>query len=313
MKKNFILLENNEVSDEDIKLINKFTNRNFDKSEVYVFSATLSDNEVDKQNEKFTIKSLEILSKLLLGKTGIINHNGTEKQYAKIFSCKIEVTKNRNSLGENYCKLVAKIYIPRTKMNENLILEIDSSIKERVNIHYSIDKDICSICNNDLKTCAHKKGEKYTVHGSEMLCYSILDNPTNVYEWSIETSFVKDNSPESVKVFSVNNKNEESSENIIKKLKSITNNNKLYKLYRMIELLEGDVSIGRKYVSELKNDVMKHFSFLNPQIDNLSLKKMVDVLTIDDLEKMKKRFSNSTMKVQLFTSKKANLNREYKI
>ena len=88
MKKGIVLPENEETSDEDIKLINKFTKRNLDKNEVYVFSAILCDNEIDNESEKFTIKSLEKLSQLFIGKTGVIRYNqGNQKQFAKIFSC----------------------------------------------------------------------------------------------------------------------------------------------------------------------------------------------------------------------------------
>lgn len=315
MKNGLVLPENEETSDEDIKLINKFTKRNLDKNEVYVFSAILCDNEIDSENEKFTIKSLEKLSQLFIGKTGIIRYNqGNQKQFAKIFSCKTQLTKEQNSLGENYCKLIAKIYIPRNKSNEDLILEIDSGIKEKINIKCSVEKTICSICNENIKTCIHKKNKKYNFCGSELSCYAILENPINVYEWSLDTTTSNNySSDEFVKTFSRNMKKDESTENTIKKLKDVVNKSGMQKIYKMIESLEDDVSIGRKYVSELRNDVIKHFSFLRPQIDNLSLKKMINVLSVDDLEKMKKRFSNSTMKIQLFSSKKTNVNHEYKI
>ena len=45
--KDGLIFHESMISDEDIKLINQFTKSDFHKNEVYVFSASLSDNEID--------------------------------------------------------------------------------------------------------------------------------------------------------------------------------------------------------------------------------------------------------------------------
>ena len=91
MKEGLVIPAPENVSDEDIKLINKFTKRELKKDEVYVFSMILCDNEIDRDYERFTNESLEKLSNLFVGKTGILDHDAKSKnQLARIFSCKTE-------------------------------------------------------------------------------------------------------------------------------------------------------------------------------------------------------------------------------
>ena len=59
------------TTDEDMVLINQYTRRQLSKDEVYIFSLVLCDNDVDRDYERFSVKALEGLSKLFMGKTGI--------------------------------------------------------------------------------------------------------------------------------------------------------------------------------------------------------------------------------------------------
>ena len=76
------------VSAEELRLINTYTRRNLSADEVYVFSVTLCDNDVDRDGERFTVESLFALEKLFVGKTGIFDHPPSAKnQTARIFAC----------------------------------------------------------------------------------------------------------------------------------------------------------------------------------------------------------------------------------
>ena len=56
-------LEKQEVTDEELKLINKHTLSPLGAEDVFTFKAVLCDNEVDRQSERFTVKALEDLKK----------------------------------------------------------------------------------------------------------------------------------------------------------------------------------------------------------------------------------------------------------
>ncbi|MBQ1454111.1 MAG: hypothetical protein IIZ23_09105, partial [Ruminococcus sp.] len=53
-----------EVSAQELALINAYTRRPLSADEVYVFSLVLCDNDVDRDGERFTVESLFALEKL---------------------------------------------------------------------------------------------------------------------------------------------------------------------------------------------------------------------------------------------------------
>ena len=67
-------LESQEVTEDELKLINKHTLSPLSADEVFTFKAVLCDNEIDRQSERFTVKALEDMKKLFIGKTVIKDH-----------------------------------------------------------------------------------------------------------------------------------------------------------------------------------------------------------------------------------------------
>ena len=61
----------------DYEKIRKFTRRDFEKDELYVFEVSLCNNDVDRDNEKFSVAALNELAKQFVGKTGIKNHSNS--------------------------------------------------------------------------------------------------------------------------------------------------------------------------------------------------------------------------------------------
>lgn len=167
-----------------LEKINKFTRRDFTEEELYVFSVILCDNEVDRDYECFSDDALESLKSLFIGKTGIFDHNpSTSNQNARIFDTEIVVDNERMTKnGKPYKYIKAMAYMVRTDSNKNLIAEIDAGIKKEVSISCSVSKKICSVCGKDKTSgnCSHIKGKSY----NNKLCYVILDNVSDSYEWS---------------------------------------------------------------------------------------------------------------------------------
>ena len=62
------------VEAEDLALINALARRELTEEEVYAFSVRLCDNEVDRDLERFSPKTLEELAGLFVGKSGIFDH-----------------------------------------------------------------------------------------------------------------------------------------------------------------------------------------------------------------------------------------------
>lgn len=164
--------------------LNNFTRREHTEDEVYIFDLILCDNDIDRDYECFSMESLNKLKELFIGKTGIFDHNAKgSNQTARIFDTELITDNNRTTkYGTAYTYLKACAYMIRTDSNSDLIREIDGGIKKEVSISCSCAKNICSICGADKnkKKCAHVKGKEY----SGKLCYVILDEVTDAYEWS---------------------------------------------------------------------------------------------------------------------------------
>jgi len=164
--------------------LNEFTRREHTEDEVYIFDLILCDNDIDRDGECFSISALQTLQKLFIGKTGIFDHDTKgANQTARIFSTELVVDNSRKTkYGAVYTYLKACAYMVKTSSNADLIKEIDGGIKKEVSISCFCSSQICSICgaNKKKKSCGHIKGKAY----GGKVCYIILDDITDAYEWS---------------------------------------------------------------------------------------------------------------------------------
>lgn len=71
VRKESLGLKNSMVTNEELAAINAFTKRELKADEVYTFAVRLCDNEVDRDGERFPRETLEELSELFVGKSGI--------------------------------------------------------------------------------------------------------------------------------------------------------------------------------------------------------------------------------------------------
>ena len=125
---------------EELSLINEHSRKELKEEDVYVFTLTLCDNEVDRDFEKFSLSSLQKLKELFVGKTGITDHSMRSKdQSARIFRTYLETDKSKTTdSGEPYTALKARAYMLRTESNADLIAEIDGGINLE-NVQLALD------------------------------------------------------------------------------------------------------------------------------------------------------------------------------
>lgn len=177
-------------AEKDIDLINQFSLKELKPEDVFCFSLVLCDNEVDRDNEKFTVEALETLAKMFVGKTGIKNHSWSmQNQVARLYRVELRKTTEKNSLGEQLVQLTGSAYMLRTPENESLITAIEGGIVKEVSVGFSIRKLTCSICREALKQswwnptkCKndHIKGQTY----DGTLCIGLMEDPLDAYEFS---------------------------------------------------------------------------------------------------------------------------------
>ena len=172
-------MENTEM----LEQLNKFTRRQLSADEVFIFPVTLCDNEIDRDNERFSRKSLDELAEKFIGVTGIFDHDPKGgNQTARIFMTEVIEEDRENSIGERYAYLKGYAYMVRTDSNADLIREIDGGIKKEVSVSCTADRRICSVCGTDrrVKACHHVKGRRYD--GKK--CFVSLEDISDAYEWS---------------------------------------------------------------------------------------------------------------------------------
>ena len=141
-------VQSQEVTEQELRAINKLTLTPLQKEEVFTFKVAMCDNEIDREFEVFPLKTLQTLSKFFIGKTVIKDHNHTaDNQVARIYSTElvqdgVKTTKN----GELYTQLVAHCYMLNSESNKDLIAEIKAGIKKEVSVGCACSSVICSIC-----------------------------------------------------------------------------------------------------------------------------------------------------------------------
>ena len=271
------IIKSVDINSQDIDLINKYTRREMKPEEIFTFSVILCDNEIDREGESFTTDSLQKLSELFLGKTGIFDHNPTIKnQTARIFQTSVEATGEMTSFGEQKFVLKAKAYMVRSERCKDLIMEIDAGIIKEVSVGCRVLKKSCSICGAEYDgCCGHEIGQSY----DGKTCYVMLVDPIDAYEWSF-VAVPAQVGAGVVKGFEYNNQ------------------------------LEKQAQIGRRHLQKLRGEVVK-LSFLNQfMVNNDAFAGLVSKMNIDELEAFKCEFSKTlnlkSAKPQLLSEEKMN-------
>ena len=183
-------VETQEVTDEDLKKINKFTLSPLKADEIFTFKIIMGDNELDDRNyEPFNLNALKDLKKLYIGKTMIKDHKRTaDNQIARIYETELvqDDTSKLTGAGEIYTQLIAKCYMVKTSSNADLIQEIKAGIKKEVSTGCKPKHAFCSICGTDnTKTyCPHYWGREYDTAAGKKVCYFTLDGAKEAYEVS---------------------------------------------------------------------------------------------------------------------------------
>lgn len=183
-----------EVTDADLKKINKYSLTPLKAEDVFIFKATIADNEQDDRNYMpFDLKALQDLRKLYPGKTMLKDHSRrADNQIARVFDTELVQNANKQTeLGELHTELIAKIYMVRTESNKDLIAEINAGIKKEVSTSTVPEKMVCNICGTDnmQKYCRHWPGVNYTIedgsaNGSKKRCKMLLSGAKEAFELS---------------------------------------------------------------------------------------------------------------------------------
>lgn len=277
--------EDGTVSEEALAAINRYTQKDLTADEVFVFSAVLCDNEIDRDFERFSIESLHALAPLFEGKTAIQNHSmDAADQSARTFKTEVITDETRKtSLGEAYTCLKVYCYMPRIPKNESLIAEIAAGIKKEVSVGCAVEKRICSVCGADERTspCAHRRGKTYNGE----VCHYILENPTDAYEWSFVAVPAQKNAGVTKKRFA-------DADALLKALRNGQTDEltfsraELSMLSEKLDALEAAAADGAAYRTALLDTAVKGFAKALPALDNRLAEQMCVALDVQALKQL---------------------------
>ena len=122
-----------------LEQINRQAKSSLTAEEVYVFSMRLCDDQPDRDWERFDTAALAELARMLVGKTGLSDHQwSADAQVARIFAAGVEMEN-----GVHYIRAWA--YILRAH-HQQLIDEIEGGIRREVSIGCAMGHRRCSIC-----------------------------------------------------------------------------------------------------------------------------------------------------------------------
>jgi len=246
---------------EELKYINRFAKADLTEEQVYAFTVRLCDNEVDRDFERFDTAALEALGELFLGKSGIFDHQWSARnQTARIYRTEVVREPSRvTAAGDEYCWLKGWAYLLRTEKNADLIAEIEGGIKKEVSVGCSVKRRNCSVCGAEEGGCRHIRGELY----DGKLCFTELKEPLDAYEWSF-VAVPAQREAGVVKRFGRESGRE--------------------------ALLRKQAALGRKYLQELRREVVRLAMLAEDGLDGEVFAGMAERLEERELQELKKAY-----------------------
>lgn len=257
----------------DLALINALARKELKEPEVYTFAVRLCDNEVDREWERFPRTTLEELAPLFIGKSGIFDHNwSSQGQAARIYKTQVVDEEGKlTQAGEPACYLKGWAYMLRTEGNAELIAQIEGGIKKEVSVGCAVEKALCSVCGGEMGSCRHVKGRTY----NGKLCYAELTGAKDAYEWS----FVAVPAQRKAGVI----------KSMTPTLKELAKTSPTAS--GELERLEKDALLGRKYLTELRDEVARLCAVSQPAFPVEMVRAIVKKLDEEELRALKELFA----------------------
>lgn len=171
-------LSGQSISEEDLSAINRQALRELSADEVFTFKLAACNNQIDRDNERFTDQCLEQLAALYVGKPVLLDHTwSATTQTARIFAAEVAPMPG----VEGGKQLELKCYMLRSEDTKTAIANIEGGILRECSVGCAVEKATCSICGGSYFHCNHYKGEEY----EGKACHVILSEATDAYEVSL--------------------------------------------------------------------------------------------------------------------------------
>lgn len=165
---------------DDMERIQKFSHRKLMDDEVFIFSITICNNDIDADYERFSSHSVFQMAEKYLGKTGIAQLE-EQTAYPVIFDTGVRIDPDRKVDGgvDDYVELIARAYFVKRPNNLKIVDAITTGDLREVSVACSVKRTICSICGKGDCT-AHQKSLLYDGY----VAHKILADVSEVFDWA---------------------------------------------------------------------------------------------------------------------------------
>ncbi len=164
--------------DDVLEDVNRHTLRPLGEEDFAVFTMDLCHNEVDRHFSRFPEEELTKIDAMVVGRPLMERHDvrGSLPR-GKFFRSRLHAE------GE---KVLVRpdVYVLKTAENDGFIKNIEGGVYRETSIGFSFRLPECSVCGNDLRTCAHVPGRSYN---GEM-CHFTMRDVLDVIEGSVVAS-----------------------------------------------------------------------------------------------------------------------------
>lgn len=154
-----------ELTKERKELIESYYGKPVDPDEVLLFSFNAADNDIDLNNEKFSLKALNSISKLLIGKSGFLSQSNcgySLNKLLRVIESEIRIDASVTSIcGDPYVYVYGVAYIIKNEYSSDLYDGI-------------LDGEFTEISIGTSCTGKYKQGE-----------YTVIDDVIDIYELSL--------------------------------------------------------------------------------------------------------------------------------
>lgn len=168
-------VEQQKVSEGELALINAQALRPLTAEEVFAFKLAACDNQVDRDMERFTDRTLDQLAGLFVGRPVLRDHNwSANSQTARVYAGEVEAQGGVK-------RLILRSYMLRSEETTPTVRALEGGILREASVGVAVKRHTCSICGENYYTCGHCRGQEY----NGKLCSVELDEAVDAYEVSL--------------------------------------------------------------------------------------------------------------------------------
>lgn len=172
-------VEKQAIDEGELARINAHTLRELSGEEVFTFSLAACDNQIDRDDERFSDATLNELAQLYPGKPVLLDHNWSAKdQSGRVYAAEVREDETRAGVK----RLILRCFVPRLESTKDFIEAIETGLKKECSVGCSVKARKCSICGEDYYgSCLHIRGQDY----DGRRCHVVLEGAEDAYEVSM--------------------------------------------------------------------------------------------------------------------------------